>query len=88
MTRTSPRHTPERSVPQRQEASSPVSDSLSLAPELAACQRGWAFLFYDFVKRILTGKLPSVFAPLPASWKDAEAAGNPNNILRRQKKSP
>lgn len=39
-------------------------------------ERGWAFLFYDFVKRDLTGKLPSVFALLPASWKAAEAAGN------------
>lgn len=40
-------------------------------------ERGWAFLFYDFVKKVLTEKLPSVFALLPASWKDAEAAGNP-----------
>lgn len=60
--------------------SSPVADALLLASELAACPRGWAFLFYDFmfyVKRVLTGKLPSGLAPLPASWKDAEAAGNP-----------
>lgn len=40
-------------------------------------ERGWALLFYDFVKKFLTGKLPSVFALLPASWKDAETAGNP-----------
>ena len=57
-----------------------MADALSLASELAACPRGWAFLFYDFmfyVKRVLTGKLPSGLAPLPASCKDAEAAGNP-----------
>lgn len=40
-------------------------------------ERGWAFLFYDFVKRVLTGKLPSVFELLPANWKDAETVGNP-----------
>ena len=56
---------------------SPMADALSLASELAVCPRGWAFLFYEFVKRVLTGKLPSGLALLPASWKDAEAAGNP-----------
>ena len=55
---------------------SPTADALSLASELAVYPRDWAFLFYDFVKRV-TGKLPSGLALLPASWKDAETAGNP-----------
>lgn len=56
---------------------SPAADVLSLASELAVYPRGWAFLFYDFVERVLTGKLPSGLGLLPASWKDAETAGNP-----------